>query len=324
MATTIFTGRDDPHLDEGSRSWKEGAAARRESRAGLLFVSPWIIGLTLFSLFPLIASLAMSFTSYRLVGDDPVRFVGFDNWQRVLTDPEVRKGAAVTFRFAAIFIPMSLLVPLGFAYLLTAKHLWGRSVFRVLFYLPTMVPFIAGVIVWRFYLNAQTGWLARLLGAVGISSPDWLNDPTYIIPSLGLIATWGVGNAMIIFIAALNSVPKDLYEAATLEGAGSWQLFRDITWPLISPITFYNLVIAFIALGQYFVVPFALTEGGFRNPGDAASFYTIYFYRQTFTFFQAGYGTALAWAMFIVVSMLTAVLFWSARYWVHYEFEERR
>ena len=324
MATTIFTGREDSPGDVSDVSWREGAAARREARTGLLFVAPWVVGLTLFFLFPLLASLVMSFTDYRLVGGDGIGFVGLDNWQRVLTDPEVRKGVAVTARFAVIFLPMSLLLPLGFAYILTARNLWGRSVFRVLFYLPTMVPFIAGVIVWRFYLNAQTGWLARLLGVAGVSSPDWLNDPAWVIPALGLIATWGVGNAMIIFVAALNSVPKDLYEAATLEGAGPWRLFRDITWPMISPITFYNLIIAIIALGQYFVVPFALTEGGHRNPGDSASFYTIYFYRQTFTFFQAGYGTALAWAMFIAVAGLTLVLFWSAKYWVHYEFEERR
>lgn len=324
MATTIFTGKDDSLAGESSRPWKEGAAARREARTGLIFVAPWIIGLTLFFLFPLVASLVMSFTNYELVGGEGIRFVGFDNWQRVFSDSEVRKGVAVTARFAAIFLPISLFVPLGFAFLLTAKNLWGRSLFRVLFYLPTMVPFIAGVIVWRFYLNAQTGWLSRILGVAGISSPDWLNDPAYVVPALGLIATWGVGNAMIIFIAAMNSVPKDLYEAATLEGAGTWRLFRDITWPMISPITFYNLIIAIIALGQYFVVPFALTEGGHRNPGDSASFYTIYFYRQTFTFFQGGYGTALAWAMFIVVAALTALLFWSARYWVHYEFEERR
>ena len=287
-------------------------------------MSPWLIGLTLFYVVPLAVSLVMSFTNYELVDQDDTatKFIGFDNWKRLFEDPDVSQGALVTLKFSLIFIPMSIFLPLLFAFLLTAKHLWGRSFFRLMFYLPTMVPLIAAVIVWRFYLNGQTGWISRILGAIGIESPDFLTSKPWVLPSLALIATWGIGNAIIIFIAALNGVPKQLYEAATIDGAGSWRLFRDVTWPMISPITFYNVVISFVALGQYFIVPFVLL-GPEGQPDGAGRFYTMTFFKQSFKFFQAGYGAALAWAMFAVVFSITAMLFWSSRYWVHYEYEER-
>lgn len=287
-------------------------------------MSPWLIGLTLFYIVPLAVSLVMSFTNYELVDQDDTatKFIGFDNWRRLIEDPDVTQGAWVTFKFSLIFIPMSVVLPLLFAFLLTAKHLWGRSFFRLMFYLPTMVPLIAAVMVWRFYLNGQSGWIARLLSVVGIESPDFLTSKPWVLPSLALIATWGIGNAIIIFIAALNGVPKQLYEAATIDGAGSWRLFRDVTWPMISPITFYNVVISFVALGQYFIVPFVLL-GPEGQPDGAGRFYTMTFFKQSFKFFQAGYGAALAWAMFAVVFSITAMLFWSSRYWVHYEYEER-
>lgn len=318
----LFTGPSErppradghvPELDEMDR---------RERRWGLLFVAPWLFGLVAFYLFPLVASLAASFTNYQLVGEDSTRFIGLDNWRRLLEDPEVRTGAWVTFKFSLTFVPMAVLLPLFFAWILTAKQLWGRSFFRVMFFLPTMVPFISAVFVWGGFFNSQSGWVNKMLSVVGIEGPDWLNSPTWILPGLTAIATWGVGNAMVIFIASLNGVPTELYEAAKLDGAGPWRLFRDVTWPMISPITFYNLIITLVGLGQYFIVPFALTEGT-GDPDGSALFYTMYFYRQTFGFFRGGYGATLAWAMFFVVLAITGLLFWSAKFWVHYEYSER-
>lgn len=322
MSLTLFAGREEAgasSLPAGS-----GILARRERRRGLLFVSPWLIGLTLFYVVPLGLSLVMSFTNYELVDQDGVdtTFVGLDNFERMLDDPDVSQGAWNTLRFGLMFIPMAVFLPMAVAFLLTARHLWGRSFFRLMFYLPTMVPLIAAVIVWKFYLNGQSGWLARILGAVGIDSPDFLNEKPWVMPSLLFIATWGIGNAIIINIAALNGVPTQLYEAATIDGAGAWRLFRDVTWPMISPITFYNVVIAFVALGQYFIVPFVLL-GPEGNPDGAGRFYSMTFFKQSFKFFQAGYGSALAWSMFVVVFAITAALFWTAKYWVHYEYEER-
>ena len=323
MSTAIFTGGEDSTGSSPSGA-EQGAVARRERRWGLTFVSPWLVGLAGLFALPLVWSLVLSFTSYELSDTDgrPTEFVGLENWRRLFSDPEVRHGAYITLRFAVIAIPLGLVVPLGLAYLLTAKRLWFRGFFRAMFYLPTMVPFIAAVIVWRFYLNGKFGWLAKMFGQVGVDTPDFINDPKTAMIALWFIGLWGIGNAMIINIAALNGVPKDLYEAATLDGAGTWRLFRDVTVPMISPIIFYNLVLSLVGIGQYFVVPFALSDGT-GNPDGAVKFYTMYFYQQTFKFFQGGYGAALAWAMFIVIFGLTALLFWSAKYWVHYEYEEK-
>lgn len=319
--TVVFTGEDGADLGPASLRGA-GSQARRELRWGVVFVSPWLVGFAVFYLIPLVASLVLSFTSYELVSDEPTRFTGLDNWRELTGDDRARHGLWVTLQYSALAIPAGIFVPLLFAWLLTAKRLWGRSLFRVLFYLPTMVPFVASVIVWRFYLNPQSGWLAKLLGTAGVDSPDFIRSGTWIMPALTLISLWGVGNAMIIFIAGLNGVPKELYEAAEIDGAGHWQRFRHVTWPMISPITFYNLVITLVGIGQYFAVPFALTSpsGGVNN---IALFYTMHFYNETFVNFRLGYGSALAWAMFVVVFALTAVMFWSARYWVHYQFEER-
>ncbi len=218
---------------------------------------------------------------------------------------------------------MTMLVPLGIAYLLTSRHLWGSPVFRVLFYLPAIVPFVAASFVWQGFFNDTTGWLNRILRAFGLDPPDWMNDTTWVIPSLGIIALWGIGNAMIIYMASLRSVPVDLYEAARIDGANAWKVFRHVTWPMISPVTFYNLVIALVVLGQYFIVPYVLTDGN-GAPDGASLFYTMYFFRETFTIYDGGYGSTLAWAMFIVIMTLTALVFWSARYWVHYQYERKR
>ncbi|MEM9131519.1 MAG: sugar ABC transporter permease [Actinomycetota bacterium] len=324
--TTIFTGPDD-HTTTGSGSRDDGGHGtleRRERRWGLLFVTPWLLGLVLLFITPLVLSLLMSFTNYELIDtdDQEIAWVGFDNWQRVFSDPEVGNGLWVTLKFALMFVPVSTLLPLSVAYLLTSERLWGRGVFRLLFYLPSMVPLVAAMIIWRFYLNAESGWFARLLRWFGLNPPNFLGDADWVLPALVLIGTWGIGNAVIIFIAALNGVPTELYEAARIDGAGKWRLFRDVTWPMISPITFYNVIITLVGLGQYFLVPFIL-QGVDGRPEGASRFYTMVFYQETFSFFQAGYGAALAWAMFIVVFTLTALLFWSAKFWVHYEFEER-
>jgi ABC-type sugar transport system permease subunit len=296
---------------------------RRRRRWGLLFVAPWLIGLTAFYLIPIVASLAMSFTDYELVDedDDGTKFVGLDNWAQLFQDPDVVDSTLVTLKYGLIALPLALLVPLALAYLLTARQLWGKPIFRVLFYLPAIVPFVAATFVWRGYLNDTTGWFNRLFAVFGIDAPDWLSDQTWVLPALALISLWGIGNAIVINMAALRSVPTDLYEAARIDGAGSWRLFRDVTWPLISPVTFYNLVIALVALGQYFLVPFVLTDGN-GDPNNSTLFYTMYLYRQTFVFHNGGYGAAMAWAMMLVILGVTALLFWSARYWVHYQYED--
>jgi multiple sugar transport system permease protein len=325
MVTTLFTGRGDAEPSPRLRARAGGGhVTRQERRWGYGFTSPWLIGLMLFYTGPIIASLLLSFTSYELTDQDgePGRFVGLENWSRLFSDPEVTHGAWITLRFSLIAIPLAMTVPLAVAYLLTSPHLRFKGFFRAMFYLPSMVPFIAAVIIWRFYLNGESGWFAKLFEPFGIEVPNLLNDPAWAMSTLWLIGLWGIGNSIIINIAALNGVSRELYEAALIDGAGRWWQFRAVTFPMISPIVFYNLVLALVSIGHYFVVPFALSEGT-GNPGASLKFYTLYFYQQTFRFFQGGYGAALAWAMFLIVFGLTLLLFWSARFWVHYEYQER-
>lgn len=314
-----------PSRAAGRPGRPQSRRARAKLDQGLLFVSPWLLGLLLFYIGPMLATLVMSFTDYKYVSETgaPARFVGLEQWNRLIHDPNVIQGVVVTLKFAALFVPISTLVPLAFAYLLTSRHLWGRGMFRAMFFLPAIVPGVSALFVWRGFLNAQDGWLNRMLGVVGIEGPSWLTEPTWVVPSYALIATWGVGNAILIFISALNGVPKELYEAARIDGAGSWRIFRNVTLPMISPITFYNLVLTLVALGQYFIVPFVMTDGT-GDPDNSALFYTLNFYRETFRFYDAGYGAALAWAMFAVIMALTGALFWSQKYWVHYEYEGKK
>ncbi len=270
----------------------------------------------------MLASLWFSFTDFSLTSPEPAEFVGLRNWERLLGDPEVIDSALVTVKFGVLSLPLTIAVPLGFAYLLTAKQLWGRSIFRTLFYLPSVIPFVAAVLVFNGVLNSQTGWANRALGAIGVPGPNWLNSEVWIYPTLTLIALWGVGNAMIIFIAGINSVPTDLYDAADVDGASSWQAFRHVTLPMISPVLFYNVVVALIGLFQYFLVPFVLKNGS-GDPGGATFFYSMYFFRTLFRLQDMGYAATLAWMLFLAGVVVTGLLFWSARYWVHYEFGER-
>ncbi|MEE8603130.1 carbohydrate ABC transporter permease [Euzebya tangerina] len=295
---------------------------RRQGRIGLVFASPWVIGFFVLYALPMAASLWFSFTDFNLTSAEPTSFVGLDNWRRLFGDPEVINSAWVTVKFGVLSLPFTILVPLGFAYLLTSKNLWGRSFFRTLFYLPSVIPFVAAVLVFNGMLNSQTGWANRALGAVGIPGPNWLNSEVWIYPTLTLIALWGVGNAMIIFIAGMNSVPEDLYDAAAVDGAGSLAMFRHVTIPLISPVLFYNIVVALIGLFQYFLVPFVLKNGS-GDPNGSTFFYSMYFYRTLFRLQNMGYAATLAWMLFIAGVVVTGVLFWSAKYWVHYEFGER-
>lgn len=296
----------------------------REQTRGLAFVAPWLVGFSALFVVPLLLSFAASFTSFELVETDgrSLQWVGLDNWRELVSNDDVLDGVLVTLRFALLYIPVSLLVPLALAYLLTSRNLWAKGLFRATFFVPSIVPLVAAMMVWQFFLNDRSGWLPRLFRSIGIDPPLVLGDPDWVLATLAFISIWGIGTAMMLYIAALDGIPQDLYEAAHLDGAGSWQLFRDITLPMLSPVTLFNLIITLTGLGQYFLVPFVLL-GPDGNPEGATDFFTLIFYRETFVFFQAGYGATLAWAMFLVVLAVSALLFWTSKYWVHYEYEER-
>ncbi|RMH75713.1 MAG: sugar ABC transporter permease [Calditrichaeota bacterium] len=300
---------------------KLGPKERADRMWGLIFISPWILGILLWYLVPMLASLAFSFYDFDLVRPEDARFIGLGNYIKLLRDPLVYQSMWVTVKFALIATPSLLALPLAFAWLLTSKSLRGKSFFRTFFFVPTIVPFVSVVFIWNGFLNTQTGWLNRFLAAVGIPGPDWLNSTFWIYPALVLIGFWGVGNAMLLFIASIQGIPQELYEAADVDGANNWHKFIHISIPMITPIIFYNLILLLIAIFNYFLVPFVL-KNGTGDPNNATLFYSLYFFKTAFTFNDMGYGATLAWVLFLIILVVTIILFGTAKYWVYYEFEE--
>jgi ABC-type sugar transport system permease subunit len=291
--------------------------SRREAFWGLVFIGPWILGFLLFGLGPLIASLVLSFTDFNLVRPEAVSFVGVANYVRLASDPLVLQGLVVTVRFAIIAIPITMAASLGIALLVNSPRLFGRNVFRTLFYMPIQIPLVASTLVWISFLNTETGWLNGLLGLVGITGPDWINTATWVYPALTLIGLWGIGNFMLINIAGLQSVPTEIYEAARIDGAGPWSTFRRITIPLMSPILLYNLVISLITTFQYFTQAYVLTNGR-GDPNNATLFINLDLFREAFVNNRMGYASAIGWLLFVIVLVLTAVLFLFSRRRVYY------
>ncbi len=307
---------------------KRSRMEREQIKWGLIFLSPWLIGIVLFYLIPFVASFGFSLVNFNLANPDEIRFVGLANWQRALfNDPNVYQAFRVTFTFALIALPLSMIFAVFLAVLLNSKSVRGAAFLRTMFYMPTMIPLVAAVLIWSGVLNEQTGWFNLILQnvfgiqAVGVTGIRWLANPNLIYFTLTLIGLWGVGNTMLITMAGLQSVPTELYEAADIDGASFWRQLIYITLPMISPVLFYNLVLGTIGLMQYFLVPYVL-NGGNGFPNGTTNFIGIYFFNQSFRFFNMGYGATLAWLIFLVSLGLTILLFGSARHWVYYGSED--
>jgi multiple sugar transport system permease protein len=291
---------------------------RREARWGLLFLSPWIVGFVLFTFLPTLATVIFSFTNLNLASSAPFAFVGLKNYQDLVADPQVWSSLRVTFTFAALWLPITMIIPFVVALMLNSPRLRGASIFRVLVFLPYTVPFVAGVLVWQNTLLPDTGWLNQALRWIGWSNPpDWLNDPTWIYPGLALVGIWGIGGAVIVNLAGLKGVPTELYDAAEIDGAGWWGRLRHVTLPLVSPVIFYSLTLGVVEVMQYFLVPFVL-KNGTGEPGGTTYFFNLYIYKNFFTFQHMSYGATLAWLLFLLTLVLTVALFASARRWVYY------
>ena len=303
-------------------------AQRDEAKWGLLFISPWLFGFALFYFVPMIASLGFSLYDFTLSAPDEAQFVGLQNWQRMLLeDPKTWETLAVTFKFALISLPIGMVSAFLLAVLLNSQHLIGKNILRTLFYAPTMVPLIAGILIWNQVLNPQTGWLNRIIElsgiqAVGMDGLRWLDDPNLIYFAYTFIGLWGIGNAILINLASLQGVPTELYEAASIDGASWLRQLWSITVPMVTPVIFYNLILSVVGLLQYFIVPWVLNRGS-GYPEGTTNFYMVYFYKQAFTFQNMGYGATLAWFMFIVALVITIFLFATGRYWVYYAGENR-
>jgi multiple sugar transport system permease protein len=301
----------------GEDTQKLSAMKRQRVLWGWVFLSPWIIGFLAFLFIPMLASLAFTFTDFNLNQPDEIQFVGLDNYNKLLNDPSAGTSLRVTVLFLLISLPFSIVIPLALAMLLNARNLWGKALFRTLFYMPFIVPAVSLVGIWRGYLNTQSGWLNRILVEIGLGRPDWLNSETLIYPALLLVGVWGTGNAMLVMLAGLQGVPTALYEAARVDGAGWWKQTRHITIPMISPVIFYNLILSTVGLFRYFDIPYMLKDGT-GEPGQSTLFFNIYLYKRAFVAQDMGYGATLAWMLFLVAITFTIFLFWSARYWVYY------
>jgi ABC-type sugar transport system permease subunit len=291
--------------------------ATREAAWGFVFIGPWLAGLILFTAGPMIVSFVMSLTDFDLLNPDKVRFVGLDNYVRMAGDTTVHQSLVATLKFALISIPLTMGASLGFALLLNSPRLAAKGPLRALVYLPVMIPLVASTLVWIGFLNTETGWMNAILGALGLPEPDWINSETWIYPALSIIGLWGIGNFMLINIAGLQGVPTELYDAARIDGAGTWAMLRRITIPLISPVLLYNLVIVLIGTFQYFTQAYTLTNGR-GDPNNATLFINLVLFREAFVFNHMGYGAAIAWLLFAIVLVLTLALFYVARGRVYY------
>jgi multiple sugar transport system permease protein len=290
---------------------------RREMRWALVFIAPWIIGFLAFTLIPMVATLAFTFTNVNLAQDQPLRFVGLGNYQALLADPQTWQSLAITLKFAVLALPIGVLTPLAVALLLNSPSLRGSSLFRVLFFLPYVVPFVASVLIWQAMLNPSGGWLAVVLSWFGIDAPNFLQDPTWIYPSLVFIGIWGIGGAVIVYLAGLRGIPSELYDAARIDGAGPWGQLRHVTLPLLTPVIFYTLVLGIVDVLQYFLVPLVLNQGT-GEPGGTTNFLNLYIYKNFFAYQDMSYGATLAWLLFVVTLGITLVVFGTARKWVYY------
>jgi multiple sugar transport system permease protein len=291
--------------------------ARREARQGLLFISPWFIGLLLFTAFPMAFTLFFSFSNVELDQREPLRLVGFDNYSRLFSDRQMWASLKVTLSFAALWLPISIIAPFLVALLINSVHLAGRGIFRVLLFMPYVVPFVAGALIWNSMLGLD-GWVNKLLEAAGVDvGTAWISDPDLVYPGLVVIGIWGIGAAVIINLAGLRGIPTELYDAAKIDGAGWWAQLRHVTVPLMTPVIFFSLVLGIVEVLQYFLVPLVLTNGT-GEPGGTTLFYNLYLYQQFFTFQNMSYGATLAWFLFVFTLVVTVVVFWSARRWVYY------
>ena len=287
----------------------------REAIECYLFILPAILGLLIFYLGPMVASFALSLTNYDLL--TPPTFVGTDNYRALANDPLFWQSLKVTSIYSLVSVPLVLAIGLFLAVLLNQK-VRGSTFFRSVFYLPTVISGVAVAMLWRWIFNDEYGILNLLLDKVGIRGPGWLIDEHWALTALIMTSVWTAGGTMLIFLAGLQGIPAELYEAAELDGASRWRRFWTVTFPLLSNVTFFNLVLGVIGALQVFTEAFVLTKGG---PNNSTLLLPVYLYQNAFQYLKMGYASAIAWVMFLIVFVLTLLVFRSAPFWVHYQSE---
>lgn len=291
------------------------AIRRRQNIEGYLFASPWLIGFLLWQLGPFIASAWFSLNRWDLL--TPMRFIGLDNYRRLIADALFWKSLTVTLSYVLLSVPLQLALALLLAALVN-KQTKLMYFFRGVFFLPSVTAGVAIAVLWRWLLNPEYGLINYFLGMVGIPGPLWLQSESWALPALVLMSLWGIGSTMLIYLAGLQGVPLQLYEAAELDGAGLLQKFRFITVPTISPTIFFTMILGIIGGFQQFTESYIMTRGG---PQNSTLFYVLYLYRQAFQSFRMGYASALAWILFLIIMLITLIQFKAAGRWVYYETE---
>jgi len=285
---------------------------------GIIFAFPWILGLILFNVYPLFMSAYYSFTTYSIL--EPGSFVGFENYATLMNDAVFWKSIYNTLYYTLIFVPLSIVFGVCTALMLNLK-IKGQGIYRTLFFIPSLVPPVATTIIWLWLLNPQYGLVNYWLGEIGINGPPWIGSEVWSKPSLILMSLWGTGQAVIIYLAGLQDIPQDYYDASHVDGANALQRIRSITLPLLTPVIFFNLIMGTIGALQNFVLPYTLTNGQ-GTPANSMMFYVMYLYTNGFGYLKMGYASAMAWILFLLVIVLTALIFVSQKRWVHYQGRE--
>jgi len=289
----------------------------RDNIAGFLFISPWLLHFFALIAFAMIYSLWISLNETDLF---TWRFIGLTNYTKLWNDDLFWKSFRVTAYYTFVLVPSGIIMALAIAMLMNQKvKLVG--VWRMLFYLPSVVSGVAVAILWGYVLNPRFGLLNMGLRAIGIEGPRWLFSETWAVPGFILMGLWGAGGAMLLYLAGLQGIPTQLYEAAEIDGAGSWSRFRHITIPMLTPTIYFNLLINIIGSFQVFTQSYVMTGGG---PNNATLTQVLYLYRKGFQDFQFGYASALAWALFLVIMVFTVMVVRSSEGWVHYEGELKK
>lgn len=286
--------------------------------AGFLFTTPWLLGFLIFTAGPMLTSLYLSFTKYDL---STMKWVGTTNYQRLFTeDPLFWKSLQVTITYAILTVPLGIAASLALALLLNQK-VRGQRFFRTVFYLPSIVPAVASSLLWMWIFNSDYGILNWALGLFGWSGIEWLADEKYTLYAFAAMSLWGAGGGrMVIFLAGLQGISETYYEAARIDGASPWQQFRSVTIPLLSPVIFFNLILGVIGAFQVFTQAYIMTGGG---PNNATLFYALNLFRNAFEYFKLGKASAMAWVLFVILLIITAIQFWGSKRWVHYEGEAK-
>lgn len=285
----------------------------RDLRDGLLFTSPFLLGVLFLWVGPMLYSLYLVTQEWNLI--TAPKFVGLRNFTRLIEDPLVAKSLGNTAYFTFIGVPLQLIVAFALALMLN-QNVRGLSFYRTIYYLPSITPAVAFAVVWIQILNPEFGVLNNILGYFGIGPIKWLFDPAWSKPAFILMSLWLTGFQMVIFLAGLQGVPKELNDAAAIDGANAWNRFLNVTVPIISPVIFFNLIIGIIGSFQVFTSAFIMTRGG---PQDSTLFLVLYIYRNAFEYFRMGYAATLAWLLFVIIMIFTAIQFFFANRWVHYE-----